>query len=167
MIYSFKYRDAVIELKGNRGRAVIKAADPIQAMTRARELFPHLRDETIRSRPEGEYIVRFKVAFNYRMPLLKTVERASRLKRSQDSYSRGRYVDRYVVASICQQTGLPVWLAATDLKQEISDLRRAAVVAREVANVMGFVDWDIAIHNFLELNSKPGHRSRVVRKVHP
>jgi hypothetical protein len=101
------------------------------------------------------------------MPLLKTVERASRLKRSQDSYKRGRYVDRYVVASICQQTGIPEWLAATDLKEEISDLRRAAVVAREVANVMGFVDWDIAIHNFLELNSKPGHRSRVVRKVHP
>ena len=167
MIYSFKYRDAVIELKGNRGRAVIQAADPIQAMTRARELFPHLRDETVRARPNGEYVVRFKVAFNYRMPLLKTVERASRLKRSQDSYKRGRYVDRYVVASICQLTGSPEWLAATDLKEEISDLRRAAVVAREVANVMGFVDWDIAIHNFLELNSKPGHRSRVVRKVHP
>lgn len=167
MIYTFNYRDAVIEFKGNRGRAVIQAADPIQAMTRVRELFPHLRDETIRARSEGAYSVRFKVALNYRMPLLKTVERAARLKRSPESYRRGRYVDRYVVASICQLTGAPEWLAATDLKEEISDLRRAAVVAREVPNVMGFIDWDIAIHNFLELNSKPGHRSRVVRKVHP
>ncbi len=165
MIYSFKYPDAVIELKGNQGRAVIRAKDPIQAMTRARELFPHLRDESVRTRSGEEYVVRFKVAFEYRMSLLKTVERASRLKRSVDSYNRGRYVDRYVVASLCLLTGVPEWLAATNLKEEISDLRRAAVVAREVPNVMGFVDWDIAIHNFIELNSKPGHRSRVVRKV--
>ena len=165
MIYTFKYRDAVIEFKGNRARAVIQAADPIQALTRVRELFPHLRDETVKARSAGEYVVRFKVSFNYRKSLLKTVERASRLKRSLDSYNRGRYLDRYVVASLCLLTGAPEWLAAMNLKPEISDLRRAAVVAREVPNVMGFVDWDIAIHNFLELNSKPGHRSRVVRKV--
>ncbi|PWB73629.1 hypothetical protein C3F09_05035 [candidate division GN15 bacterium] len=165
MIYSFKYRDAVIEFKGNRARAVIHAKDPIQAMTRARELFPNLREETVKARSAEEYVVRFKVAFNYRMSLLKSVERASRLKRSIDSYNRGRYVDRYIVAMLCRLTGAPEWLAAMNLKDEISDLRRAAVVAREVPNVMGFVDWDIAIYNFLELNSKPGHHSRVVRKV--
>ena len=44
-------------------------------------------------------------------------------------------------------------------------LRKAAVVAREVFNVIGFIDYDIAIYNYLELNSKEGYQSRVVRKV--
>jgi hypothetical protein len=49
------------------------------------------------------------------------------------------------------------------LVEELESLRKAAVVAREVAGILQFVDWDIAIGNYLELNSKAGHKSRVVR----
>jgi hypothetical protein len=81
-----------------------------------------------------------------------------------ESYQDGRYVDRYAVATVYMETGRPDFLSDLDIKDEISTLRKAAVVAREVNNVVAFIDYDIAIYNYLELNSKEGYHSKVYRK---
>jgi len=70
-----------------------------------------------------------------------------------------------MVATVFMETGQPDYLADTDIKKEISSMRKAAVVAREVPNIVKFIDYDIAIYNYLELNSKEGFHSRVVRKA--
>jgi hypothetical protein len=165
MIYTFRYQTAVLEFVKNRGRAFVTADDPQHALRLARELFSPIRDENVRCRKSREYVVEFHVGFGYRVALLKTVERALRLLRSQEQYDQGRFIDRYIAASVCRVTGKPAWLAERNLKEEVRALRKATVVAREVANVMRFVDWDIVIHNYIELNTRRGHRSRVVRKM--
>jgi hypothetical protein len=165
MIYTFHHRKgAELRFSQNRGRAAIAAKSPEEAVLLTRELFCHIRDVSVKSRL-GVYVVSFKVALDYRMSLLKTVERAMRILRTQEQYSRARYIDRYLVAVIALETGKPEFLAGTNLKEEVSALRKAAVVAREVTNVMRFVDWDIVLYNYLELNFRQGHRSRVVRTV--
>ena len=164
-IYSFHYTGAVLKFAKNRGRALIASNGPVSALERLNELFSHTREASVRPRGEREFLVSFKVSLNYRLDLLKTVEKAIRMLRSPELYSRARYIDRYIVASICYYSEKPEWLTELNLKEERSVLRKAAVVAREVTNIMRFVDWDIVIHNYLELNSKPGHHSRVVRRV--
>jgi hypothetical protein len=109
-------------------------------------------------------LITFRVALNYRLSLIHIIDRAVKLIRTPDAYGRARFIERYVIASLCQYTGRPAWLNSEELPEEVRTLRKTAVVAREVASVMRFLDWDICIANFLELNSKPGHKSRVVRK---
>ena len=165
MIYTFRHQDAVLEFVRNRGRACLTADNPQQALQKVRELFSPIRDEVVRGRKSHEFMVDFKVGFGYRVSLLHTVERALKLLKTPEQFDGGRFIDRYIVASICKTTGKPTWLTERNIKEEIRALRRAAVVSREVTNVMRFVDWDIVIHNYLELNTRKGHRSRVVRKT--
>ncbi|MEW6051504.1 MAG: hypothetical protein AB1644_10640 [Candidatus Zixiibacteriota bacterium] len=165
MVYTFHFKGAELKFTGNLGWALVIAPDPESAVVRLQELFRPIRDVKIRVRGEHLYRLRFKVALNFRPALLRSVQRAVRLLRNQQLYERGRYIDRYIIASIFRETGTPGWLQCENLVEEIRALRRAAVVAREVSNIMRFVDWDIAIHNHIEINSKPGHRSRVVRRV--
>ena len=167
MVYKFNYAEAVLEFVKNQGRAYLEAASPTAALNATRALFGNTREESVKSLGSGQYLVEFKVALDYRLSLVRQVEKAVRLLRDEKIYSLARYIDRYLVATVCLEVGKPEWLAGSgiDLKEEISILRRATVVAREVSNVRDFVDWDIAIYNYLELNSKPGHRSRVIRTV--
>lgn len=154
-----------MEFAKNRGRTYLEAAGPKQAVAAARELFRHTREERIKSLGSGQYLVTFKVALDYKLKLVRSVEKAVKLLRAPDSYAEGRYIDRYVVATVFMETGEPDFLADTDIRAEISSLRKASVVSREVPNVVSFIDYDIAIYNYLELNSKEGFQSRVVRKV--
>jgi len=165
MIYKLNFTEGVVEFCKNHGRAFLEAASPKEALTAARGLFQHTRDERVKSLGNGQYMVTFKVALDYRLPLVRDAEKAVRLLRSKDDYRDGRYIDRYIVATVFMETGSPEYLAETDIKEEISSLRKAAVVAREVSNVVSFIDHDIAIYNYLELNSKTGYRSRVIRKT--
>jgi len=165
MIYKINFSEGVVEFVKNRGRAFLEAGGPKQAVAAARELFRHTRDERIKSLGSGQYLVTFKVALDYKLHLVRSVEKAVKLLRAPDLYADGRYVDRYFVAIMFMETGEPGFLADTDIRAEISSLRKAAVVSREVPNVVSFIDYDIAIYNFLELNSKEGYQSRVVRKV--
>lgn len=164
MIYTFRHHNAVLEFVRNRGRAVVTASSPQDAVGKVRELFSPIRDEAVRTGRDNQYVVDFRVGFGYRVALLRTVERALKALNTERLYDGARSIDRYIVASVCRATGKPVWLAERNLKEEIRALRKGAVVAREVSNIMRFVDWDIVIHNYLELNSRQGHRSRVVRK---
>jgi len=167
MVYRFNYAEAALEFAKNQGRAYLEAASPTAALNATRALFGHTREESVKSNGSGQYLVEFKVALDFRLSLVRQVEKAVRLLRDEQVYLLARYIDRYLVSMVCFEVGKPEWLADSgiDLKEEISTLRKATVVAREVANVRDFVDWDIAIYNYLELNSKPGHRSRVIRKV--
>ena len=167
MVYKFNYTEAALEFVKNQGRAYLEAASPTAALNATRALFGHTREESVKSLGYGQYLVQFKVALDVRLSLVRQVEKAVRLLRDEQIYSLARYIDRYIAATVCFEVGKPGWLADSgiDLKEEISELRMSTVVAREVANVRDFVDWDIAIYNYLELNSKPGHRSRVIRKV--
>ena len=165
MIYKINFAEGVVEFAKNRGRTYLEAAGPKQAVAAARELFRHTREERIKSLGSGQYLVTFKVALDYKLKLVRSVEKAVKLLRAPDSYAEGRYIDRYVVATVFMETGEPDFLADTDIRAEISSLRKASVVSREVPNVVSFIDYDIAIYNYLELNSKEGFQSRVVRKV--
>lgn len=165
MIYKINFSEGVVEFVKNSGRAFLEATGPKQAVATARELFRHTRDERIKSLGSGQYIVTFKVSLDYKLYMIRSVEKAVKLLRSPDVYADGRYVDRYIVAIVYMETGEPEFLADTDIRSEISNLRKAAVVSREVPNVVSFIDYDIAIYNYLELNSKKGYQSRVVRKV--
>ncbi len=153
-----------MEFVNNRGRIFLEADSPAEALHLARDVFRHIREENVQALGGDQYLVTFRVSLNYRLSLIHVIDRAVRLIRSAEAYERARYIERYIIASACQQTGKPVWLNSETLGDEISQLRKAAVVAREVASVMRFLDWDICIANYLELNSKPGHQSRVVRK---
>jgi hypothetical protein len=165
MIYKLNFSEAVVEFCKNHGRAILEATGPKEALTAARGLFQHTRDERIKSLGNGQYMITFKVSLDYRLPLVHSAEKAVKMLRNEDLYRDARYIDRYIVAIVFMETGSPEYLAETDIKDEISSLRKAAVVAREVPNVVSFIDYDIAIYNYLELNSKPGFRSRVVRKT--
>lgn len=164
MIYKLNFNEGVIEFSQNNGRVFLEAAGPREALSAARGLFEHTRDERIKSLGNRQYLVTFKVSLDYRLPLVRSIEKALKLLRSPESYQDGRYIDRYAVATVYMETGHPDYLSDLDIKAEISTLRKAAVVAREVNNVVAFIDYDIAIYNYLELNSKEGYRSRVVRK---
>lgn len=166
MIYRFNYTEGVLEFVKNRGRAYIDAESADEAIRRLKDLFKHVRDETAEPAEDGKYLVNFWVSLDYRRPLVRQVERSVRLIRDLELYKVARYVDRYIIAAIYREIGYPEWLDAIgNIKKEMSNLRKAAVVAREVSNVLRFVDWDICIHNFIEMNTKEGHQSRVIRKV--
>jgi hypothetical protein len=164
MIYKINFNEGVVEFSQNSGRAFLEAAGPKEALSAARGLFEHTREERIKSLGSGQYLVTFKVSLDYRLPLVRSVEKVVKLLRSLESYQDGRYIDRYAVATVYMETGHPDYLSELDIKTEISTLRKAAVVAREVNNVVAFIDYDIAIYNYLELNSKEGYRSKVYRK---
>ena len=165
MIYKFSYSEARLEFSRNRGRAFIAATSATTAMAIVRDLFHDTREETVAVVGEGQFQVDFKVALDYRVPLVRSIDKTVRLLTSPDIYRQARYIDRYVIATISRETGKPDWVPTANLKEEISTLRKSAVVAREVANMTYFVDWDICIHNYIELNSKEGFRSRVVRNT--
>jgi hypothetical protein len=165
MLYRVNYSEGVLEFVKNRCRAFLEAPDPACALRATRDLFDHVREENIQHLGGNQYLVSFKVALDYRMSLLRSAEKAIKLLRSKDNYNEGRFIDRYIVATMFLETGKPDFLAGLNIIEEIGTLRKAAVVAREVHNVMTFVDWDICIYNYLELNTKEGFQSRVIRKV--
>jgi len=167
MIYKLNFSEGVIEFSQNKGRAFLEAAGPKEALSTARGLFEHTRNERIKSLGNGQFLVTFKVSLDYRLPLVRNVEKILKLLRSLEAYQEGRYVDRYAVATVYMETGQPDYLSNLDIKKEISTLRKAAVVAREVNNVVAFIDYDIAIYNYLELNSKEGYHSKVYRRPKP
>lgn len=167
MLYRVNNAEGVLEFVKNRGRAFLEAQDPSGALRTTRDLFDHIREENVQHLGGNQYLVSFKVSLDYRLPLLRTVEKAIKLLRSMDLYNDGRYIDRYIVATVHLETGKPEFLAGINIVEEIASLRKAAVVAREIHNVMTFIDWDICIYNYLELNNKQGYKSRVVRKVSP
>lgn len=163
MSYTFHNRDVVLEFSGNTGLATVLASSGPDALHRVQEIFGHMREETVRPGLTGEYLVQFKVALNYRLPLFHSIERAVRRIRTAQAYEQARYLDRYIIASLVHYGGKSDFLIRAEISDELESLRKAAVVAREVAGILQFVDWDIAIANYLELNSKTGHKSRVVR----
>jgi len=164
-MYKVNFNEGVVEFAKNRGRAFLEASEPAEALRIAGLLFEHMRDPKVQSLSDNQYLVTFKAALDYRMPLVKVVEKAVRMLKTETQYNKGRFLDRYCVANVYLETGKPEFLSGLNIKNEISSLRRAAVVAREVPNVMAFIDYDICIHNYIELNNKDGYRSRVVRKV--
>ena len=165
MVYKFTYTEAVLEFVKNQGRAYLEAPSPQAALNSVRELFDEIRDEKVESLGSNQYLVNFKVSLDYRLPMLRLVQRAVKILRDRKVYESARYLDRYILAILANECGAPKWLLNRDITilEEISTLRRAAIVAREIGNVREFVDWDIVIHNYIELNSKEGHRSRVFR----
>ncbi|MBN1212779.1 MAG: hypothetical protein JXA92_09405 [candidate division Zixibacteria bacterium] len=165
MIYKFDYGDAVLEFVENNGRAFLEAADPADALNKTRELFSQTRNEEVSTLGSDQYLVSFKVDFQYRRGLLKEVVKSIRYISDIKLYREARYIDRYILALLRKETGKPKWLDIDGIKTEIRSLRRAAVVAREIPNIIDFIDWDICIYNYIELNSKEGHKSRVVRRV--
>jgi hypothetical protein len=165
MIYKVNYTNGVIEFVKNKGRAYVEADSPRDAIARTRELFEPTREEQAQSLGNGQFLVTFKVTLDYRMPLVRTVEKAIKRLRAKRQYDEGRYIDRYIMANLYKETAQPEYLEELDIREEISSLRKAAVVAREVPSVMSFIDIDIAIHNYVELNAKEGYQSRIVRKV--
>ncbi len=167
MLYRVNNTEGVLEFVKNRCRSFLEASDPASALRATRDVFDHVREENIQHLGGNQYLVSFKVSLDYRMPLLRSVEKAIKLLRSPELYNDGRYIDRYIVATVHLETGKPEFLSGINVADEIASLRKAAVVAREVDNVMTFVDWDICIYNYLELNGKEGYKSRVVRKVSP
>ena len=164
MIYKFSQNAVAFEFSKNRGRAILQGTSSATALSTVRDLFRYTRDESVSDMGGNRYQVDFKVALDYHLPMVRSIEKTVRLISSPAIYKRARYTDQYVVASIARETGKPGWVPASNLKEEISALRKAAVVAGEVARVAQFLDWDICIHNYIELNSKEGFRSRVMRK---
>ena len=165
MIYKVTYNDTVFEFVENQGRAFLEAEDPADALDKTQEYFAHIREEKVTTLSADQYLVTFKIDFQYHRNAIKAIRKTVRYVSNLELYREASHIDRYILAHIRKQTGKPEWLKIDDFKHEIRTLRKEAVIAREVSNVMDFIDLDICIYNFIELNSKEGHRSRVVRKV--
>ena len=165
MIYKVTYNDSVFEFVENKGRAFLQAEDPADALAKTRENFAHIREEKVSTLGDDQYLVTFKIDFQYHRNTIKAIRKTVRYVSNLELYREAKFVDRYILAHIRRQTGRPEWLDIDNFKREIRTLRKEAVVAREVSNVMDFIDWDICIYNYIELNSKEGHKSRVVRRV--
>ena len=116
MIYKLNFNEGVVEFCQNNGRAFLEAAGPKEALSAARGLFEHTREERIKSLGNGQYLVTFKVSLDYRLPLVRSVEKALKLHRSLEVYQEGRYVDRYAVATVYMETGSPDYLSDLDIK---------------------------------------------------
>lgn len=165
MIYKFTTGGIRLEFRRNRGRAFVPAASKFAAQDALRVAFRFTREENYIEQPDQTFVVDFKVSLDYRLPFLRTIERTIKVVTSAELYARARYIDQYIIAAVALETTPPDWMAPIDLKKELTNLRKAAVAAREIPNVMRFVDWDICIANYIELNSKEGYRSRVVRAI--
>ena len=164
MVYKLRVNDSVLEFVRNRGRIFIEADSEADARSAARGVFPEMRDESVRGLGVGLYLVTFWVGLNYKRHLLKQVERAMKVLTTPFKYERARHVDRYMLTTIFLQRGRPDYLRGKVSPREANRLREAAVVAREVNDLAAFIDIDIAIHNYLELNEREGFHSKVVRQ---
>ena len=164
MIYKVKYREGLIRFSGNNGWTELQAGSEKEAAEKTQRMFGHIRNVRVESVRPGRYRVNFDVSLDYNISGLRSIELALRTIRRREDYETARWLDRYIVLTIRGATGQPDWLSVGDFDEESNLLRMAAVSAREVANPAGFVDIDIAIFNHLELNSKEGFKSRVIRK---
>ncbi len=163
MRYKLRYPEALLVFEGNAGKALLEASTADLALLKARRLFPAMREERVEPLGQEQFGVIFKVRHDYKAQLLRAIDKTRRLVRSQRFYDHARYIDRYIIASIKRLTGQPDWLTIENLNEEVRALRQAAVVARELSDISRFLDWDICIANYVDLNVKTGHKSRVVR----
>lgn len=165
MIYKISFPDAVLQFRGNQGQLSLTADSPESALTKARAYFSQMRDERVQPAGESRWLIFFRASYDYKMGMIHEIDRAVRLLANARFYTSARLLDRYIIASMALVTGKPIWLIehVRSLNEEVSSLRTSAIVAREVANLDRFIDWDICIANYVELNNKDGHRSRVVR----
>lgn len=164
MIYKVKYAEGVIRFFRNNGWTELSAGSEEEAEKKTRRMFGHIRNIKFEETGPGWYRIAFDVALDYNLALLRTIELALRVIKRRQDFDTARWLDRYIVVSIWGVTGQPNWYSAGDLDEELNQLRMAAVSAREIGNPADFVDIDIAIFNHLELNSKEGFKSRVIRK---
>ena len=165
MVYKVAYNESVVEFVRNQGRIFLEASSVADARAAARGVFEAMRDESVRELGIGQYLITFKVDLHYKRQTVKQVERAVKLLKTMFKYERARYIERYIVANVFAETGSPDYLKKRDITHEITSMRDASVVAREVNNLAAFIDLDIAIYNYIEVDCKPGHRSRVVRPI--
>jgi hypothetical protein len=163
MIYRVSLKGIAFEFSKNTGRARVEADDPQEALSLVRHAFEPIREWQVEPADDGSHIVQFKVNADFRLSQLRRVVRAVRQVTSLDAYRQALYLDRYILATIRLETRRPKWLKLPSAKEEVRAMRKAAVVAREINNTSRFLDWDICIYNYIELNFKEGHQSRVVR----
>lgn len=165
MLYKLNHNDGVIEFVKNLGQVTLDAPDEDAALKAAHDLFEFTRQEKVSQLPDGKFRISFMVSLDYQLKRVRQVEKAVKMLRTWELFYDGRYIDRYIVANVYRETGKPEYLKGIDIKREITLMRKAAVVSREVSDVIRFVEWDICIHNYIELNSKEGFKSRVVRDL--
>lgn len=168
MIYTFKYNDATLEFVGNKGKAIVKASDEANAIITARRLFAFMRDEVAsldENEQNGQYEVRFKVSLDYQQSILRRIDRVINMIRGHQDYSNARPLERYLIVSMKLHCGNPTWLEVTDPIEEARKQRQDAVVSRDLRNISEFLDWDICLHNYIELNSRHRHRSHSIRNT--
>lgn len=164
MIYKVKFREGLIRFSGNNGWTELQTGSKKEAEKQTCRMFGHIRNVKIKAVRPDRYRVSFDVSLDYNLSGLRSIELALRIIKRQEDYQTARCLDRYILLTIRGATGQPDWVPVEDLNEELKLLRMAAVSAREVANLADFVDIDIAIFNHLELNSKEGFKSRVIRK---
>lgn len=169
MIYRITYPDVILQFNGNACQAFVDNADsPAVALAKTRAVFRYIRDESIDAVGKHQYLIYFRVVHDFRIPLTRHIERTLRTLNSKNVYESAPALDKYIVTMIARYTGKPFWLVqqVSDLRDEVTVLRNSAIAAREVESMARFVDWDICIHNYIELNLKvPAYRSRVIRNV--
>lgn len=163
MIYRVSLKDIAFEFSKNTGRAVVEAADPEEAVTLVRRAFEPIREWRVEPTGDNRLRVCFKVNADFHLSQLRRVVKAVRQVTSADAYRQAPYLDRYILATIKLETRRPKWLKFPSPKEEVRAMRKAAVVAREINNTSHFLNWDICIYNYIELNDKEGHQSRVIR----
>lgn len=164
MVYKVKFREGLIRFFRNSGWTEVQADSGKEAEKKTRRMFGYVRNIKTKAVRSGLYRVDFDVSLDYNLSGLRAIELALRIIKRRQDYETARCLDRYIVLTICGATGQPQWLPVADIDEESNLLRMAAVSAREIANPADFVDIDIAIFNHLELNSKEGFKSRVIRK---
>lgn len=163
MIYTFNYDDATLEFNGNRGKAVVRAPDQTTAIVTARRLFAFMRNPVASPGENGQYEVRFKVSLDYQQSILRRIDRVVKMIRGQNDYVNAKPLERYLIVSMKLYSGKPNWLEVADPIEEARKQRQDAVVCRDLRNISEFLDWDICLHNHIELNSRHRHRSRSIR----
>lgn len=163
MIYRVSVKDIAFEFSKNAGQAVVDAADPQEAVSLVRRAFEPIREWHIEPADDDRFRVRFKVNADFRLSQLRRIVRAVRQVTSAEAYRQAPFLDRYILATIKLETRRPKWLKLPSPKEEVRAMRKAAVVSREINNTSHFLNWDICIYNYIELNFKEGHQSRVVR----
>jgi hypothetical protein len=147
-----RYGDVTLKIEGNTGTITLKAASAREALKRARQIFPHVRNVGVAGTAE-RFVVDFKVGFNHNRRLLKRARRLSGVDVTQENYDGLVLGDRYMIllqAQLARKStflGDPIFLrdAVRRLRDEIRGGRGSG--ADEL------MEYDIAVHNLLDSGS--------------
>jgi hypothetical protein len=152
-MYRIEFSDAIMEMEGNQGKIALEAASPRQALKRAQEHFPQMRDVSVVG-TAGRYLVEFKVDEKYNRSLFKKAQKVVKLEPTRENFDALELDEQYMALYYALLTGDATFLKPpATIQGALMALKNTMVRQGVVSNFDAFMDYDIAVANAAESQS--------------